>query len=82
MPAGTITDASPRVRVIVGRRLPQGRLVARAEVEHSVIFIVSPEAHRRPAEFLQQLENVMQEAITSRTWGRNPLIPPQNMPTE
>jgi hypothetical protein len=76
VPAGAIKDASPRVQVEV-RRLPEGRLVARVEAAHHVILLVDPAAHRRPVEFLRQLEGVLQEAVTSQVWGRNQLIPPQ-----
>jgi hypothetical protein len=89
VPAGTIIDASPittaspRVRVMVGRRLPEGRLVARVDIARDdIIFIVSPEAHRRPAQFLQELENLMQEAADQRARILSLLIPTQNMPTE
>lgn len=81
MPVGTIKDASPRVQIEV-QRLPEGRLVARVEAAHHVFLLIDPAARRRPAEFLRQLEGVLQEAVTSQTWGRNQLIPPQAEPTE
>jgi hypothetical protein len=66
---------------MVGRRLPEGRLVARVDVARSVIFIVSPEAHRRPAQFLQEFENLLRQAADPRLGGHT-LIPTQAVPAE
>jgi hypothetical protein len=83
VPVATITDASPNVRIMVGRRLPEGRLVARVDIARDdIIFIVSPEAHRRPAQFLQEMENLMQEAADRRHGWRTQLIPTQAEPSE
>lgn len=63
-------DSSPIVRVEVVDHLPQGRRVARFEAEHETVIAVvnSPENF---AEFLRQLEGVLQEAVESDTWRRN-----------
>ncbi|NUQ95601.1 MAG: hypothetical protein HOY79_03225 [Streptomyces sp.] len=72
-----IPDKSPLVRIKVVDHLPDGRLVARVEAPQQTVFAVNGE--NMPDGFkpyLDEFEAVMQEAVESLTWERNPLHPP------
>jgi nitrogenase subunit NifH len=71
-----IEDQSPRVRIEVVDHLPQGRLVARFEVEHDTIFAVVVPRPDQMFEFFRQFEGVMQEGVDSM-WSRARLQIPQ-----
>lgn len=71
-----IEDQSPRVRIEFVDHLPQGRLVARFEVEHDTIFAVVVPKPDEMAAFFQQFEGVMQEGVDSM-WSRARLQLPQ-----
>jgi hypothetical protein len=72
-------DSSPIVRVEVVDHLPQGRRVARFEAEHETV-IAAVDPGKDFEGFLHELEGVLQEAVESQTWKRQPPHPPQEDP--
>jgi len=72
-----IEDPTPQVRFEIVDHLPNGRLVARAEVAHETVFLVdAARAQQNFPLFLRQFEGVCQEAVASRMWARSFVFPP------